>query len=384
MARAKLKKNTRSKVMGKTSQAIAAVKVWGTETQIFPEHTILSDLDLGRHLAWYNNVKSNLDAKSYLLEYLQNSNDERYTLVQKTNEKLIRPTAGWMARMITLGLTLSNQQRDTFERLVDESGRSKAVIDENSDDAKIIPIQTITKPRKILTDSDVIGDIEYALDHWRTTAFNLTQYLTERKLPSNVGRAIVNYYDPLQDELDLALEGKTKDLNEGYARFKKTELRQYYDFVYNIIHEAMAYSKKDDKPKVRKVRQKKEIPLDKKVSLLQYMQTSPNHRSIKSLDPKRIVGAKELWTFDTVSKRLIVFRSQDDKGLDLYRSSVTNYNPETSHAKKIGRSTNMILDKVFLSPRLVCKEIFDSLNNDVLEITGRVNKNTLLIKVFNR
>jgi hypothetical protein len=353
MAKTKSKVISRAKKAGKATMALYAKKVEGLERQTYPEHQPINDIELGFLYRWYNLSRSNSDAKAYLLEYLKNTNDPRYDAVAKTSEKLIRPTAGWIARMVSLGLFLSNQQRDAFERLIDSSGRAKPVYDEEGETEA--PVNTTVVKRKILSEHDVIGDIEHALDNWRTNPFRLTEYLTERKIPAIYGPAIVNYYDPLLDELDFALEGKTKDLNEGYSRYKKPELKKYYDFVYNIVHEAMAYAQKDTKVKERKPRIKKEIPLDKKVSLVQYLQLSPNH-SIKSFDPKRIVGAKELWTFDTVSKRIIVLRAATDAGLDIHRSSVTNYCPKTSTAKKIGRSTNIILDKVFISPRTAARK----------------------------
>lgn len=384
MARA-TKLTKRTKTAGKAVAAAYAKKVLGTERQDFPDNIPLSDMEMGGILYKYNLTKNSADAKGYLLDYLKAGNDNRYRDVSKTPDKLIRPTAGWLARMVSLGLTLSNQQRDTFERLIDDCVRKRPV-DEDEPEAQTPPAPTTVIVKKSSTDIlSIIGDIERAVDSWRTVPFSLTTYLTERKLSPAVCEPVIAFYAPLVTELQGAIEGKQKDLKEAYSYLTKADLKKYLAFIVSIIDDAKKYGSEYVESKVvnRKPRKKKEIPLDKKVELLQYLPEFLKAR-VRSIDPKRIIGAKELWTFDSVSKRLIVLRAKTDAGLDLHRSTIINYDEKDSAAKRIGRHTARILEHILLSPRQKAREVFDSLSGDRLEITGRINKNTVLLKTFVR
>lgn len=380
MARA-TKLTKRAKTAGKATNAAYAKKILGTERQEFPEHDPLTDMQVGGLLYWYNLTKNPSDAKDYLLSYLKDQNDNRYSDVSKTTEKLIRPTAGWLARMVSLGLILSNQQRDTFERLIDDSIKRKPVVDDSETPSTPAPTTVVKKSG--LDILSIIGDIERAVDAWRTAPFSLTTYLTERKLSPAVCEPVIAFYGPLVSELQTALEGKQKDLREAYAYLTKADLRKYLGFIVSIVDDAKKYGSEYVESKVvnRKPRKKKEIPLDKKVELLQYLPEFLQAR-VRSIDPKKIIGAKELWTFDSVSKRLIVLRAKTDAGLDLHRSTIINFDEKDSAAKRIGRQTSRILETILISPRQRAREVFDTLNGDRLEITGRINKNTVLLKTF--
>lgn len=378
MARAtKLKKRVRT--AGKATAAAYSKKILGTERQEFPEHNPISDMEIGGLLYWYNLTKNSGDAKEYLFDYLKSQNDNRCSDIGKTPDKAIRPTAGWLARMVSLGLILSNQQRDSFERLIDQSIRKKSDTVEDEPEP-VAPVTVVKKPTDTVS---IIGDIERFVDTWRTVPFSLTTYLVERKLSPAVCGPLIAYYSPLVIELQGALEGKQKDLREAYAYLPKADLKKYLAFVVSLIEDATKFQSEYVESKVvnRKPRKKKEIPLDKKVELLQYLPEFLQAR-VRSIEPKRIIGCKELWTFDSVSKRLIVLRAKTDAGLDLHRSTIINYDEKASGAKRIGRQTSRILETILINPRTKCGEVFDSLNGDRLEITGRINKNTVLLKTF--
>lgn len=373
------KVNKRAMKARKAVGASTAKKIMGLERASFPENDPVSDMELGGLLYWYNLSRNAKDAKEFLTDYLKAQKDKRYSDISKTPEKLIRPTAGWLARMVTHGLILSNQQRDTFERLIDESAKRKVETEETETE---IPITVIKKPADT---SALIGDVERAVDKWRTEPFTLTGYLVERKVSPSLLAPLIEFYTPLVTELESALVGKERDLKEAYAYLTKVDLKKYLAFVVSIVEDAKKYAEQytQGETKTRAPRKKKEIPLDKKVALLQYLPEFLEAR-VRSVDPKKIIGAKELWTFDSVSKRLIVFRAKTDAGLDLHRSSVINYDEANSFAKRIGRNTARILETILINPRPKCREIHDSLTSDKIEITGRINKNTILLKTFVR
>lgn len=367
---------TPPKKLGKSAAILHTRKVFGPERVSFPDSP-LNNIEMAQCLSWYNNTKDLSIAKAYILDHLKSTNDERYEGVRKTPDKLIRPTAGWVARMLTLGMKLDDTGHATFDRLLSDSVRVKAEVIEDDAPAPVLVVQK----RMVSRATDIIADTESALDEWRTQPFSMSNYLRENKVSANIVSGVHDYYKPLLQEIGEALTGKNKDLKEAYSHLTKTELNRYHRFVSAILSDLSAYATVALTPKVRKPRKKKEVSLDKKLSLLQYLPTFPANQ-LKSIAPANMLGAKEVWLFETVSKRLTVLRADGQSGLDLNRTTLTGFDPKNSGAKRIGRSTGKHLDGILMNAKTTCKKLFEAIKSDALEATGRINKNTIILKCF--
>lgn len=366
------------KTLGKAAAAMAAVKVMGAERTVFPE-TELSELELLGCLGWYNNVKSPKDAKEYVIDWMVTTCDCRLPALKKTSDLWIRPTAGWLARMLTHGANISDQTIDTFHRLINESIRATPFEEpEDSDTEETVkPVRPARGPRT----EDVLADVEDALDDWRTQPFSFYGYLVARKTDTALVGPVIAFYVPLADELNLALTGKDKEVRDAYSYLNKTELRRYASFVNNIVADGQRYVQEGKPVTVRKPRKKKEIPIERRLANLLYLKEyRPNQ--LKSVEPEKLLGASEVWLFDTVSKKLHVVVASSPKGLDLVRTTLVGFDPAASGSKRIGRGTSRTLDAILKGTKQSTKRVFDELSNDRLETLGRSNRNTIILRVF--
>ena len=85
-------------------------------------------------------------------------------------------------------------------------------------------------------------------------------------------------------------------------------------FFNKLIDDAQRYG--NVTKKTRAPRKPRTISMDKKLKSLKY-QKENNEFKIASINPEKIIGAQELWTFNTKYKIVTVFRAIDRGGLQV-------------------------------------------------------------------
>jgi hypothetical protein len=225
--------------------------------------------------------------------------------------------------------------------------------------------------------SDIIGDIEELLDLDNKNELNLYDWLKGKAIPATYCQAIVDYYTPWLDELIQAYEGGDQQLKEAYSHMNRKELKERIVFFNKMINDVQRYG--NVTKKVRKPSKPRAVSMEKKLKSLKY-QKENNEYKIASINPEKIIGAQELWTFNTKYKIVTVFRALDRGGLQVKGTSIINYDEKTSLSKGTGRKPEIVLDKLQNSGKIVLRKLMEELKTDkTLQI--RINENTVLMKV---
>jgi len=102
-------------------------------------------------------------------------------------------------------------------------------------------------------------------------------------------------------ELTEALGDKeNEDFQDAYGHLSRAALKRLHKIYESIVVDTFSY--KDTAKKVSKTTRGtnkfKSIPLDKKLSKVKF-QTQDTETQAASVDPKGIIGARELWTYNT-------------------------------------------------------------------------------------
>jgi hypothetical protein len=223
--------------------------------------------------------------------------------------------------------------------------------------------------------SDIIGDIEELIDSGET--FSLYDWLKAKEIPAAYCPAIVAYYSPCLGELIEALEGGDPQLKEAYAHFNKKQLRERIEFFNKLIEDAERYG--NVTKKTRAPRKPRAISVEKKLKNFKYQKES-NEYKIASINPEKIIGAQELWTFNTKYKLVTVFRALDRGGLQVKGTSIVGYDEATSISKGTGRKPEIVLDKFKNGGKIVLKKMMEELKTNK-PLQYRINENTILMKV---
>lgn len=141
------------------------------------------------------------------------------------------------------------------------------------------------------------------------------------------------------------------------------------------------------KGKARKTRimKPRKINPSKMVRRLKYLKSislneGVDNVSLTSIDPEKIVGAQILWVFNVKTRKLGRYDAKDGEVLLVKGSTILNYENTSVH-KKI-RKPNEVLVKLLAAGKVEQRKILDSIRAVESPLTGRINKDTILLRVF--
>lgn len=330
-----------------------------------------------RYLNWYNIMCTVSEAREYLETYLKNTGRQNDLKKFKTvSDTWVPLTAAWIARMIHRGILVSQESRAYLDRKIIDTVENHSSAEKKETAAaptNVISIQDRIRDKA----NDLIGDVEEMID--KGEQFSLYDWLKANEIPATYAPRIAAYYAPVLAELLEATEGKDPQLKEGYKHFTKKQLEQRVLFFNSFIEDAERYA--DTTKKVRKPRKPRAVSVEKKLKNFKYQKEDNNYK-IASVNPEKIIGCQELWTFNTKYKTLSVFRALDRGGLQVKGTSIINYDEKNSVTKRTGRKPEYYVDKVLNGGKVVLRKLTDEMKNDA-PLAYRINENTILLKVVN-
>jgi hypothetical protein len=343
------------------------------------EPEFLGAMTLGEYglaLNWYNTMCDINDAREYITEYLTKRNRKaEVKLLAKLDNCWVPTTVAWRCRMLNLGYEVPPEGGFLEAKLAEALGRVAQTTEEPLE-GSLSPSKRSIQDRMRERQSDIIGDIEELLDQ-NNNELELYDWLKAKAIPATYCQAIVDHYSPWLDELIQAYEGGDEQLKEAYSYMNRKELKDRILFFNKLIDDAQRYG--NVTKKTRAPRKPRTISMDKKLKSLKY-QKENNTFKIASINPEKIIGAQELWTFNTKYKIVTVFRAIDRGGLQVKGTSIIGYDEKTSLTKGTGRQSEIVLDKIQKSGKIVLKKLMEELKTDK-PLQTRINENTILLKV---
>jgi hypothetical protein len=331
--------------------------------------------NISRAFNWYNAMCDVNDAREYSTDYFKKTNNSAMIKVVKAiPDKLFPMTSAWVFRMISRGANIDDEMRErAIARLLAIKSDGESVVEDFKENkpTNVINIQDRIREKA----NDIIGSVEELID--RGEEFSLYDWLKSNEIPATYAPRIAAFYAPVLGELLEASEGIDPQLKEGYKNFNKKQLEARILMFNNIIEDAERYA--DTTKKVRKPRKPRAVSVEKKLKNFKF-QKEDNTFKIASVNPEKIIGSQELWTFNTKYKTLTVFRALDRGGLQIKGTSIINYDENTSVTKRTGRKPEVYVDKVLNGGKVVLRKLMDELKNDA-PLAYRINENTILLKV---
>jgi len=250
--------------------------------------------------------------------------------------------------------------------------------------AEDIDRAVVVKKRKTVQENidakvvELLGEVDYAIDVWDTNPFDMYKYLTDNKVSSAVALKMPAQYIDIQEEIKEAIEGKDEQLKEAYGFMNMGEKRKFLTFVNKIILDTERYAE-NNKP-IRKPRKGKAVSAVKVVSKLSYLDHDPENQ-VKSIDPSKIVGAKQLWLFNTKTNEIVKYDEIDRGGLSVKGTTIKNFNEKTSSSKKLGTKTEHFINRILDAGSITLNKVMSEINSKAGNVTGRVNNNMIILKV---
>jgi hypothetical protein len=322
--------------------------------------------DIIKAYTWYDENKNEKDASAYL----------------KVEQNIARNfrTLAWSKRMLERGCVFTETSLATIEQMEqdmkDEVARIKAArLAVQAAKVNTPSIQELTEQKA----KRFISELEGAVDDYESkySEFNAYEWMTENNVKAAHAGYIADYFRERSKELVLALSGKDKELAEGYAALGKTKLMNLTKMIAGIVQDAGKIGV--NQKIVRKPRMKKSVSVEKILSKLTFKQEDTEFK-LTSLNPVKILEAQQLWVFNVKTRKLGLYVAENSAGLAVKGATITNYNPSNSISKTL-RKPKDVLNTVVTGGKIALRKVMDGVNAKPQKLNGRINKDTILLRV---
>lgn len=334
-------------------------------------------------LSHYNYFYDYKDAVKWATVWIKkNMSAQDLKFYQKAELWRTSITVGAVCKMHTNGAPFDEKRIEWLKnklQLVIDAGKTKA-------DDKPVTITTKRSPADIVKEktSDFIAEIEAILDMFGEDVFvdwdNYSVYneLQKEEAAYNTAKAVSDYYTPLRDEIKELVTDKTEDLVEAYSWMSVKERRQYLKVIQGIIDDAEKYMA--SKKAVRKPRAKKTKTSSQQTAKLKYAKDSSEYK-VTSVDPTNIIGATEIYLFNVKYRTLTRLITNSKKGFEVKGTTIQNIDNEAS-SKKTLRKPDEVLTEFSKITKAKAKKTFETLKTKSAIANGRVNEDTIILKVY--
>lgn len=336
-------------------------------------------------LNWYNYICDSKQAKTFLLEYMASVGRTKDEIAMvSSSDKSIPVQLGWIARMMCMGYQPSPSFKEFFVRefklIVDSSKKQKRV--------KVAEVAEVAYAGPSIQDrirekaSEEIGDIEGLVDEFIEsgckTNVDFQSYFKSKNLSSVVLKRMCEFFIRRAKEFEEVMNSKDADIKEGYSNFTKVQLRKVKEIYDSLVAETNRVAEVN-KP-TRKKRKVKEKPASVLAAKVQYMQEFPE-LNLKSVLPEKIIGANQVWLYNTKTKLLGMYNCDNAKGLTIKGTTIQNYNEQSSSGKRL-RKPEVTVKQVLDGGKIVLKKLLDGLTTKPSVLTGRINSDTIIVRVI--
>lgn len=346
-------------------------------------------------MQYYNLEYNGKDLKPAIIKWMK---EEEYDLeiiekFKKTKDWRCSVTMGTIASCLMRGMPAVrddfNNGRDSKEWLktsistVIDHGKNDVEEEDEKTSAPVVSIQERVREAALR----MVEQIDEAIESFYTNpdsfdpkAIKILNVLKGNQVKPAHARIIKDFYLPELTELEeLASGNADDDLKEGYSNRSKKQIRNFIAF-HKEIQDACTMLMQEAKVN-RKPRVKKPVAKDKLVAKLKFKKTDEALKLV-SINPVDIVGAKELWCFDTKTRKLYRYISDDMTGpLTVKGTSIAGFNEHASIGKTLRKPLDQL--KEFKSANKVSLRTFlDKINAVDIKATGRINENQILLKVL--
>lgn len=369
---------------------LADEKYTGSEPQWDTERALaMSDSEFDHHLRrsfyYYNYHFTVKDLKPDFVKWLQEQTDfevSKSDLSKVIKSRWVPITACSLIAAHGRGMPLKPRAIQYLETAVRDVVEKYSEYNEEDDQ----PVEALApavayKPPTIQDrlnekTSATIGELEGHYDELGDIKFY--DFLVAQNVPQGQLGKIEKVYAERRAELELA-QAKTDDqVTEGYKHLKAADFKKHYAWLDELAKAIEQY--RGVKKATKKARVKKSPSKEKLVAKLKYAKQDTALKLV-SINPVDIIGATELWVYNTKTRKLGKYVPGAYKtGLSVKGTSILDFD-ETKSVQKTLRKPEQQLAEFMKSGKVQIRKYMDTIKTTEIALNGRINEDTLLLRV---
>lgn len=349
-------------------------KLLGSEPK--PKDVVLDNDNIGKYLSWYSNNKDSKDALKYTKEYLT-----KHKIKYSPTALAAAPKQfGFICRMITNGATLSDTNTTWFNEKLDNIKKTvEKVVEVDTTDTNKVSIQD-----RIAAKSDTItAELEGALDDYIesgcTSSYNPIGLMVSLNTKAVNTKSIIEIFRKYRVEFDSAIDTTDEYIQESYSNFSKIQLKKLVTFCDSVIKDATELAFKSATTRSpRKVKAKSPEVLVSKLNHLKEFDL--DGLKLVSIDPKGLIGASQVFVYNTKTKKIGVYNAEDGSGLSVKGSTLSGFSTTKSVTKTL-RKPKETVGEILKAGKVALRTVLSKLTTKESVLTGRLNSDTIILKI---
>lgn len=325
-------------------------------------------------LNYHNVFTDSKDLRRAVVSYLKETNMTDYLAsVESVSDNELRQL-GVLIMHKARGDYLADKELLFIENKLNsikESYKAPVVIIQKQKETKIVD-RVLEQARFFASVID--GELDSLFTKTSKGDFSVESFLKSNNVTESVCKRIASFYEGQIKELNDFLSGD-EELKEAYS-VTKPHAKRILTFLNGVVDTCLQNAASIKAQKVRKPRTKKKKPAHLLISKLQYLKEF-KELNLKSIDPKDVIGAKQLWVYNTKYKKLTRLVADNSEGLTIKGTTIIGIHLTESKSKRV-RKPELVLSDInkkslnFHMKKMKTKEC---------EVNGRINKDTILLTV---
>lgn len=257
-----------------------------------------------------------------------------------------------------------------------------SVVDESVVDVE----EKSTKPIVSIQDrlhskvEDYISSIEEQVDDYIDSGYKMKydvyNHLLELGCKAAHARKMRPFYVDCFNELVDLYNQEDEYYIEAWSSLRPKHQKMLMDF-YGVIVDDLDRIIKNSTAQ-RKPRKKKTLSASRLINKLKYQQEFSDLKLV-SINPEKIIGANELWVFNTKNNKLGVYKAVNTiRGFSVKGCTIQHFD-ESESVEKTARKPQ---EAVSILKKRSLKNVLQNMTTKERQLTGRINAQTILLGVF--
>jgi hypothetical protein len=337
-----------------------------------PEPIDISVKGFTEALNWYNYMFEHEETRPWLFEYLKKHDYSKNDVaaIKKLPKYRVSKTMCSVARILLNGNELPEVNMEYFnnslKELIDAGNQTIEQAEEVASEKTVVSIQDRIKAKT----SQLLTDCEEALD--ADPNLNIYEWLKGKEASTQAANAIANYYSKWIKDFEY--------VDPSYTREQKKHNADQLKYWSQFIYDCGRYVGNKMVTKVRKPKTIKLKPPSDLVKSLKFQKEFPPLK-IVSCSPAEIIGAQQLWTYNTKTRKLTKYDAVGPGGIQVKGTTLTGFDVEKSSTKTLRKPEDTI-QSLLSAGKVLIRKFMDELKTLETKPNGRINSDTILLRVI--
>ena len=203
-------------------------------------------------------------------------------------------------------------------------------------------------------------------------------YFVANNVPQGQLGKFEDYVERQRMYLTAAMDKMDEQYIESYRHYRAADYKRHYTFL-DLIQTAIDQYRQVKKA-TKKARVKRAPNKEKVVSKLKYMKEEKTLKLV-SINPVDIIGAQELWAYNTKTRKLYKYIADSLTGpLGIKGTSITNFDTAKSVGKTLRKPEEKLKEFAKCS-KVQLRKFLDEIKATETQANGRINSDMVLLKV---